>query len=70
MCLISTIVLACLDKLEPADRFLQIGIGGSAMFKALIIARPFPRPDEWLWTFSKHNKRYPDSLRHLSCVDR
>ena len=52
MCLISTIVLACLDKLEPANRFLQIGIGGSAMFKASIIARPFPRPDEWHWTFS------------------
>ena len=22
------------------------------MFKAWIIARPFPRPDEWHWTFS------------------
>jgi len=52
MCLISTIVLACLDKLEPANRFLQIGICGRVIFKVSIIARPFPRPDEWHWTFS------------------
>ena len=52
MCLISTIGLVSWNKLEPANRFLQIGIGGSAIFKVSIIARPFPRPDEWHWTFS------------------
>ena len=52
MCLISTIGLASWNKLEPANRYLQIGIGGSVIFKASIIVRPFPRPGEWHWTFS------------------
>ena len=55
MCLISTIGLVSWNKLEPANRFLQIGIGGSAIFKVSIIARPFPRPNEWHWTFSPSN---------------
>jgi hypothetical protein len=52
VCLISTIGPGRWKKLEPANRFLQNAIRGSAMFKAWIIARPFPRPDEWHWTFS------------------
>ena len=55
MCLISTIGLVIWNKLEPANRFLQTGIGGSAMFKVSIIARPFPRPNEWHWTFLLSN---------------
>ena len=55
MCLISTIGPAQWNMLEPANLFLQIGIGGCVIFKALIIARPFPRPDEWHWTFSPSN---------------
>jgi hypothetical protein len=55
VCLISTIGPAQWNMLEPANRFLQIGIGGSVIFKALIIARPFPRIDEWHWTFSPSN---------------
>ncbi|KAK2145319.1 hypothetical protein LSH36_688g01023, partial [Paralvinella palmiformis] len=43
------------NKLESANRFLQIGIGGCVIFKVSIIARPFPRPDEWHWTFSPSN---------------
>jgi hypothetical protein len=55
VCLISTIGLVSWNKLEPANRFLQIGIGESAIFKVSIIARPFPRPNEWHWTFSLSN---------------
>ena len=43
------------NMLEPANRFLQIGIGGSVIFKASVIARPFPRTDECHWTFSPSN---------------
>ena len=63
MCLISTIGLASWNKLEPAHRYLQIGIGGSVIFKASIIVRPFPRPDEWHWTFSP-SKIYHSVLTH------
>ena len=55
VCLISTIGLASWNKLEPANRFLQIGIGGSAIFKVSIIARPFPKQNKWHWTFSASN---------------
>jgi len=55
VCLISTIGLVSWNKLEPANRFLQIDIGGSVIFKASIIDRPFPRPDEWHWRFSPSN---------------
>ena len=53
--LISPIGLARWNKLAPANRFLQIGIGGCVILKASIIARPFPRTDEWHWTLSPSN---------------
>ena len=58
VCLISTIGLASWNKLEPANRFLQIGIGRSAIFKVSIIPRPFPSSDERHWTFSPSNISY------------
>jgi len=45
-------------KLEPANRVRKIDIGGDATFKIWIIARPFPRPDQWHWRFSPSNTYY------------